>query len=117
MAIIPPEAVMEKVAAGRPYILLLLRPGKPLDLSEEEAATAQLQHLSHLFTLESEGKISVFGPVIGTEGLNGIIIFNTSDRTEVEELMANDPHIKGGYLTYELFDFFSIPGQTMAGLQ
>jgi uncharacterized protein len=106
-----PEEVMEKVASGRPYILMHLLPGRPLDVDEDTAGKLQMGHLSYLFALEQEGKSSIFGPVIGNDNFRGLIIFNTNSREDVSNWMKDDPYIKAGYLTYELHDLFTLPGQ------
>src|SRR5215203_1459907 len=98
-----PEQVMEKVATGKPYTLLFLITGKEPPADEALVNQLQMGHLSHLFTLEQEGKASVFGPVSDAR-LRGIIIFNSADKSAIAEWMADDPYIKGGYLTYELYD-------------
>ncbi|RPD51500.1 YciI family protein [Paracnuella aquatica] len=108
------EAVMQKVATGKPYTLLHLLAAKAMPQDEAVANQLQVAHLAHLFTLEQQGNISVYGPV-AHQKLRGIIIFNTNDHEAIAMLMATDPYIQGGYLRYELFNFFSIPGQTLAG--
>jgi uncharacterized protein YciI len=109
------EAIMEKVAGGKPYTLLHLLPGKALPEDENLVNQLQLAHLAHLFTLEEQGNISVYGPVVNNPDLRGIIVFNTNDHDAIAMLMATDPYIQAGYLRYELFDFFSIPGQQLSG--
>ena len=32
-------------------------------------------------------------------------------RDQIHEWMADDPYIKAGHLKYELYDWFTIPGQ------
>ncbi len=110
-----PDVIMQKVASGKPYTVLMLIPGPvPPPADDAEVNIFQMGHLAHLFTLEAQGKISVFGPVLNDARFRGIIVFNTAERSEVEKLMATDPWVKGGYLSYELYDWFSIPGQTIA---
>lgn len=109
------ETIMQKVAGGKPYTLLHLLAGKALPEDENLVNQMQLAHLAHLFTLEEQGNISVYGPVVNNTKLRGIIIFNTNDHESIALLMATDPYIRAGYLRYELFDFFSIPGQQLAG--
>jgi len=109
-----PENVMQKVAEGRPYMLLVLLagpqpPGDPAQMQE-----LQLQHLAHLFTLEEEGRISVFGPIMHHDRRRGIVICNSTDAHEIDAWMRADPFIRGGYLVYELHSFFTIPGQSIA---
>lgn len=110
------EEIMQKVATGKPFILLLLLTG-PTAPPEDQQQTGQLQmaHLSRLFQLEQEGHSCIFGPISNDERLRGLIVFNTTDREKIHGLMADDPWIKGGYLTYELYDWFSIPGQKIPG--
>jgi len=43
--------------------------------------------------------------------LIGILIVNHTDKQKVAALMDADPHIKSGHLIYEVYDFFTIPGQ------
>lgn len=106
------EEIMQMVAKGKSYILLFLKTGTtPPPSDETEANRLQMEHLAYLFQMEKEGRSSVFGPIVGNETLRGIIILNTSNKEEVHQLMADDPWIKAGCLTYELHDLFSIPGQ------
>lgn len=108
------EAIMQRVASGKPYTLLHLLPGKALPEDQNLVNQLQVAHLAHLFTLEEQGNISVYGPV-NSPKLRGIIIFNTNDHEAIAMLMATDPYIQAGYLRYELFDLFSIPGQSIRG--
>jgi uncharacterized protein YciI len=107
------EEVMQKVQSGKPYTLLFLLAGKPTTHDDEAIQQMQMNHLAHLFTMEQEGRVSVFGPVTGEGSLRGIIVFNTADKDLVATWMADDPYIQNGYLTYELHDFFTIPGQVV----
>ena len=104
---------MQKVACGHLYTLLHLLPGKALPHNEALANQLQLAHLAHLFTLEQQGSILVYGPVVNNERLRGIIVFSTNDHEAIALLMATDPYIQAGYLRYELFSFFSVPGQQL----
>ena len=106
---------MAKVSTGKPFLALLLIAGAPPPQDPEEAGRLQMAHLQHLFQLEAEGKISVFGPMTTDERLKGLIIFNTTSREEVQAWMATDPWVRGGYLGYELYDFFTLPGMKIPG--
>lgn len=112
---ISPEWIMQKVATGKPFTLLLLMAGKEEAMEKERADALQIGHLTHLFTLEREGHISIFGPVLNDTRLRGVIVFNTTDKDQINGLMAEDPYVKEGYFTYELIDWFSIPGQQLPG--
>ena len=102
---------MAKVAKGKLYTLVFLKAGKKIPTKSEMAQQMQIDHLTNLFTMEQEGKISIFGPVVNDEKLRGIIVFNSTDKEYIKKELNNDPYIKGGYLKYELLDWFSIPGQ------
>ena len=108
-----PDSVMALVAKGRPYTLVFLKPGKKIPQKGSSAQQMQIAHLTNLFTLEREGKISIFGPVMKNEDLIGIIVFNSIDKELIKGELKNDPYIKAGYLKYEMLDWFSIPGQTL----
>ena|SRR5689334_12554658 len=110
------EEIMQIVAKGKSYTLLMLKKGPtPPPVDEAEANRLQMEHLAYLFQMEKEGKSSVFGPIVGDETLRGIIIFNTANKEEINQWMADDPWIKKGCLNYDLHDLFSIPGQQIAG--
>lgn len=110
-----PDAIMQKVSTGRPYTLLHLITGPtPQPADEALAEELQMGHLAHLFSLEQRGHSCVFGPVVNDPNLVGIVIFKTNDRKEIENLMKDDPYVNGGYLSYKLFEFFTIPGQTIS---
>ena len=108
-----PQEIMDKVSKGKPYTLLTLKTGEALPEDETLQNELQMGHLTHLFRVEKEGHISVFGPIKDGGELNGIIVFNTTDLEEIKNLMSTDPYVKDGYLKYELFQFFSIPGQKL----
>ncbi len=108
---ITPEWIMSKVATGKPFSLVLLKAGLPEAPDKDEAARIQMQHLAYLFKLEQQKDISIFGPVLNDPVLIGILIVNHTDKQKVAELMDADPHIKSGHLIYEVYDFFTIPGQ------
>jgi len=108
---ITPEWVMSRVATGKQFILVLLKAGIPGPADKDEARRIQMQHLMYLFEMESAGEISIFGPVMNDPVLEGILIFNTADKQKVSGLMDADPHVRAGYLIYEVHDFFTLPGQ------
>jgi|SRR6478672_11811511 len=109
------EEIMEIVAKGKPFTLLILLSGNPVPDDDALVNQMQLEHLAHLFSMEREKKCCIFGPISNDERLHGIIVFNTTNKEDIHEWMSSDPYIKAGHLTYELFDWFTIPGQTIPG--
>ena len=109
------DGVMKKISTGRSYTLVILKDSLPLAASDtNENKKMQMDHIIHLFQMEKEGKISIFGPVVNDARLTGIIIFNTSDQNAIKKDLGDDPYIKSGHLKYELYTWFSIPGQKLA---
>ena len=108
-----PDSVMARVAKGKPYTLVFLKSGKRIPTKTQEAQQMQIAHLTNLFSLEQQGKISIFGPIVNDIKLRGIIVFNSTDREYIKRELENDPYIKAGYLKYQLLDWFSIPGQKL----
>jgi uncharacterized protein YciI len=108
------DSVMQKVSKGKPFVLTLLMTGKALPRDQALVSKLQADHLVHLFQLEKDGKISIFGPVTDQDtNLRGIIIFNFTDLEKVKAELETDPYIKEGYLKYELYNWFTIPGQSI----
>ena len=105
------EEIMQKVAIGKPFTLLILFAGDPVPDDDTVVSQMQLGHLAHLFTMEDEGKCCIYGPISNHDELHGIIIFNTINKEEIHQWMADDPYIKAGHLKYELYDWFTILGQ------
>jgi uncharacterized protein YciI len=103
------EYIMSQVQKGKQYILLLLKRGPSTD-QNEEAQKIQMAHLHHLFTLKAEGKLVLAGPVTEDTDLRGIGIFNLTDMEQVKKIVEEDPAVKSGRLTYELYPWFGLPG-------
>lgn len=51
-----PDSVMAMVAKGKTYTLVFLRPVKNVPKKNESARQLQIDHLTHLFTMEQQGK-------------------------------------------------------------
>lgn len=106
------DSVMQKVSKGRPFVLVLLYAGKPAPADKALAAKLHDDHLVTLFQLQKDEKISIFGPVTNeSSALRGIIVFNDPDMEKAKKELEADPYIKQGYLKFELYNWFTIPGQ------
>jgi len=109
------EEIMAKVSKGKPFCLVILRPGRERTKAEQENQQLQMDHLGNLFRMEKEGKISIFGPIQNEKTMEGIIIFNSTDKEAIKKEMDNDPYMKSGIMKYDIYDFFTIPGQKIPG--
>ncbi len=107
------EYVQHKISEGKQYFVVLLKAGPNKSLSEDSIADEQMMHLKYLFTLKEKGKLPVFGPFYNSDELLGFCIFNSPSREEVKELIEADPHVKSGYMSYEIYSWFGIPGDTL----
>lgn len=107
------DQVMKKVVTGKQYTLVVLNKAKEMDKDKAAEQKMLETHLIHLFELERDGKISVFGPVQESKETEGIIVFNSTDEAEIKQELEQDPFVKGGYMAYKMYKWFSIPGQNL----
>ena len=109
------EYIMSQVQKGKHYILWLLKrnPDYNKEESQEEAQKIQMAHLHNIFKLKAEGKLVLAGPVDTDAELRGIGIFNLTDMEEVKKLVEEDPAVKSGRLTYEIYPWFGLPGDKL----
>jgi uncharacterized protein len=109
------EIVQNRVATGRQYSLRLYKAGPHRDQPPEEQKQIQAAHLRYLFQLKAEGKLLISGPVLDHPVFKGVSIFNTTDIEEVRRLSEGDPAVQAGRLVYEIYPWFGIPGESLAG--
>lgn len=107
------DTVMKEVAKGKPYTLVLLKTGIPLPNDEKLVNKMQMDHLVHLFQMQKDGKISIFGPVTNNPTFIGIVIFNSTNEGYIRKELNDDAYVKDGYINPELYGWFSIPGQKL----
>jgi len=74
--------------------------------SFEEVQQHVEAHRSYLGTLYDTGKLIVSGPK--TDKTGGLILFATTDRQEVENIIAQDPYHTLGLAKYELLEFHPV---------
>ena len=63
--------------------------------------------MDNIKRLAAEGKILVAGPFGDDGNWRGIFIFDCDMQEEVEKLLATDPMIKAGRLSYELHPWWT----------
>lgn len=102
-----------QIMQGNPYTLLVLKPTGYMP-PNDSLRSWQMKHLINLFQIHADQKSSVFGPVTDPSAdISGIIIFNSSDTTQINSWMADDPFIKNKVFSYKLYPWFSIPDQKL----
>ena len=107
--LVSPDAIPALVERNRWFWLQVLKAGPNRDQDEETVERLQLAHLQHLFTLQREGKLTLFGPVDDPE-IRGIGVLLVDTRDEAEALMADDPMVLAGRLVVEIRAWFTLPG-------
>lgn len=105
--------VQHMITTGRQYMVAILKAGPNQSIQEDSLENEQMDHLKYLFTLRDKGMLPIFGPFYNSGDLREFCIFNTSSKAEVKSLMDADPHVKSGYLVYEVHSWFGIPGDTL----
>jgi uncharacterized protein YciI len=111
---ITPEFIQKEVGRGKQYCLVLLKRGPNAATIDSVALEKdQLAHLQHLFSLKSQGKLPLFGPLFEDSDLRGIAIFDFTDKGEVKKLLDADPHVRSGRLSYEIYKWFGLPGDKL----
>jgi uncharacterized protein YciI len=110
---VTPAFIKEKLSLGKEYVLVLFKKSDGKPANNQEAADLQAAHLKFLFSLQQEGKISIFGALWEEADLRGISIFNNLTKEEVKKILADEPLYKKGIMTYEIYQWFSIPGDKL----
>jgi uncharacterized protein YciI len=95
------------------YYLCLLKVGT--NRSQDSATVAQIQkgHMDNISRMAKDGVLSIAGPFGGDGELRGIFIFNVKTKEEAEKLAAEDPAVKSGRLTAEVYEWWSAKGSVL----
>jgi uncharacterized protein YciI len=107
------EFIHKASESGRQYCLRVYKAGPNRDQPPEEVDKIQREHLRYLFQLRAEGMILINGPVIDDDELQGIAIFNTTDKEDVRRLADGDPAVKTGRVVYEIYHWYGLPGDCL----
>jgi uncharacterized protein YciI len=109
------DPIEARVAENRWFWLILLWAGPRRDQDEATSAQIQRAHLGHMFELEREGKLTLFGPIDDAGDLRGIGVLTVETREEAEALMARDPAVIAGRLRIDVRPWFARPGSRLPG--
>jgi uncharacterized protein YciI len=92
-------------------LVLLRRPVRAPNLSEDDIDELQAQHLAYRAELKRQGKIVANGPFREQSdvALRGLSIF-TCDRAEARRLSDDDPMVRAGWLGYDVFEWWVASG-------
>ena len=113
------EEIMGFIATRKEYVFAYYMPG-PAPIKDASAReTHQTEHLRFLFNLKKSGKLALLGPLDeddhGESFVRCIMIFNTADKEEVENLLVEDPLVQYGHFKFTALTFIGTPGDMLEG--
>ena len=94
------------------YYFVMLKKGARREEVKDTAAINAIQagHMANIGRLAKLGKLIVAGPFDDDSDWRGIFIFDCNTETEVKELLATDPAIAAGRLSYEMHPWWTQQG-------
>jgi uncharacterized protein YciI len=95
------------------YYLCLLKIGPNRTQDSSTVAQIQKEHMDNISKMSKEGTLSIAGPFGGKGELRGIFILNCKTKEEAEKLAAEDPAVKSGRLTAEVYEWWSAKGSVL----
>jgi len=84
------------------FKLIPPRPTFAEDMTEQERKVMQ-EHVARWKDLSDRGIAIVFGPVLDPKGVWGVAIVEVADEADARALASNDPTVKGGVGTIEIY--------------
>jgi len=105
------QEIANKVSTAKQFILVILKTGPTRNQDKEAAEIIQRDHLRYVFYLRENHGLRMQGPIVDAKGnYQGIEIFDSKDKDFVKHLLENDPAVKAGRMTVEVYDWFGLPG-------
>ena len=103
------EQIQAVAATARPYSLVQLRwaPAR----QQEGADATELEHQRRMVSMRASGVIAILCPVL-SDDVAGVAIM-TRPPAEAEEIMAADPCVRAGMMTYEAHACLTFPGDAV----
>lgn len=95
------------------FKLIAPRPTFAMDMNEEEKKLMQ-QHAIYWNDLLAKGTALIYGPVLDPKGAYGLAIIEAANDMEAKAICTNDPTLKAGLHTYELYPMHAFTGQLSA---
>jgi uncharacterized protein YciI len=95
------------------YVFGMYKRGPNKDMDSAQLSKLQSAHLEHLTELSKSGKLCIAGPLDGDNDIRGLLIFNVKDIKEAEKYCQEDPAVKAGRLTYELYYWWAAKGSIL----
>jgi uncharacterized protein len=104
----PKTFKMDSITLKQCYFVMLTKGSRRAEITDTAVINKlQAGHMDNIKRLAAEGKILVAGPFGDDGNWRGIFIFDCDMQEEVEKLLATDPMIKAGRLSYELHPWWT----------
>ncbi|MFD3506914.1 hypothetical protein [Nocardia sp. NPDC058666] len=103
------EQIQALAATAKPFSLVLLR--WTAERTMDGADATELEHQRRMVSLRADGVIVVLCPV-GSDDLAGVAIM-IGPVEEAAEIMAGDPCVLAGMMTYEVHSCHGFPGDAV----
>jgi hypothetical protein len=113
MTAITDEFMKQMMTTTKAYTAVILKKGPGFKTPDDYPII--WEHWRNNFRLREEGLLSIVCPIREDAVMAGIGIFN-ADAEKTKELMEEDPAIKAGILTYEIYPTRSFPGDSLPAL-
>jgi hypothetical protein len=113
MTTITDEYMRQMLALSKNYTLVILKPTQKRN--EPGVDKIIWEHGRRNFALRAEGLLSIVCPVTDGRSISGIGIFNASPE-EVKKIIDDDPGVKAGVFTYEIYPCRGFPGDKLPEL-
>ena len=107
------EQVKQELSKGKPYIVAMLKKGPKFILDKAQAEAMRGKHFEHLFQLRAEGKVIVLFGTRENGEIRSLEVFVSTDKSEVERLVGEDPAVQAGHFSFELLQMTGLPGDTL----
>ncbi len=87
------------------HFYLKLNPPRPTFIQDMTDAEAKImrEHGAYWKEFQNKGICIVYGPVFDSKGVFGVGILEVEDEAEVGNFVKNDPVIKAGIGSYEVY--------------
>jgi uncharacterized protein YciI len=87
----------------------MLRRAKDVpEKTQQELEQIQRGHLEHIMGMVQTGDLAAAGPLLDNGPIRGLLLFRITDQKRIRELVAQDPMVKAGRLTLDLYQW-SVP--------
>ena len=100
-------AVKVPPAKIKQYWFVMLTKGSNRTQDSATAAKIQDGHMANITSLYNAGKLKVAGPFGDDGDWRGIFIFDCDTKEEVEKLLATDPAVVAGRLSYDIHPWWT----------